>query len=600
MATSTIDRSNERSRVTRARTGDQWRRAMHRSSSNANARRAVARSHSIKGASASRTGLVRASMRRANGVGCRAERTALWRERRDGANAKDEGMKGKNMNENTDERTSEQEAIFAAIPMSELTDDGSGADKRGDDGDARRASAGDGGEGDGKEFSAQNGKSNDDAQASERGKGASGAHATTSGVAKAKAKAKARSAREAPSGAEANAPDRSRPALPKPDYLSACPRCKSDDTKFCYYNNYNVRQPRFYCKACCRYWTEGGTLRNVRVGAGRRKTKSAAVREMTVPDARDTIDAVEAKVGNKRSRSMAIAEVARGGEAGVRRAKAPMRARVKRDGSSDGSATEAEQGNAYAQKWQNGSNDPSNTAARGASPEDHGSAEGRVNNRPNVKSFVGNTAAGLFPGMENGWSVDASMFFNPLLMTSGQAGQAQAAAAAAASAAIMSAATGWGMQFWNKSPMFPFDMQGCSTLGSQQSAIPLSTPISEAALKCDGMSHPTPLHPTPLHPTAAAYAQAPRMTPAQYPSMFQNPWAQFVQIDNKDYHSNPAAFQAMQQHMMNQQLAQFMHLSQFNMSGYGGTTTATISTAPTVIKQQIVEQVEPSPAHAAS
>lgn len=34
-----------------------------------------------------------------------------------------------------------------------------------------------------------------------------------------------------------------------PDKKEACPRCNSMDTKFCYYNNYNIKQPRFYCKA---------------------------------------------------------------------------------------------------------------------------------------------------------------------------------------------------------------------------------------------------------------------------------------------------------------------------------------------------------------
>lgn len=29
-----------------------------------------------------------------------------------------------------------------------------------------------------------------------------------------------------------------RPALPKPTTIPPCPRCKSNDTKFCYYNNY--------------------------------------------------------------------------------------------------------------------------------------------------------------------------------------------------------------------------------------------------------------------------------------------------------------------------------------------------------------------------
>ncbi|KAG1368559.1 putative dof zinc finger protein DOF1.7 [Cocos nucifera] len=42
-----------------------------------------------------------------------------------------------------------------------------------------------------------------------------------------------------------------------------CPRCDSRDTKFCYYNNYNTSQPRHFCRSCRRYWTLGGSLRNV-------------------------------------------------------------------------------------------------------------------------------------------------------------------------------------------------------------------------------------------------------------------------------------------------------------------------------------------------
>lgn len=49
------------------------------------------------------------------------------------------------------------------------------------------------------------------------------------------------------------------------------------DTKFCYYNNYNVNQPRHFCKNCQRYWTSGGTMRNVPIGSGRRKNKNAVV-----------------------------------------------------------------------------------------------------------------------------------------------------------------------------------------------------------------------------------------------------------------------------------------------------------------------------------
>lgn len=51
-----------------------------------------------------------------------------------------------------------------------------------------------------------------------------------------------------------------------------CPRCDSINTKFCYYNNYNLAQPRYFCKSCRRYWTRGGTLRNVPVGGGTRKS----------------------------------------------------------------------------------------------------------------------------------------------------------------------------------------------------------------------------------------------------------------------------------------------------------------------------------------
>ncbi|XP_022899490.1 dof zinc finger protein DOF1.5-like [Olea europaea var. sylvestris] len=59
----------------------------------------------------------------------------------------------------------------------------------------------------------------------------------------------------------------------RPDKILPCPRCKSMETKFCYFNNYNVNQPRHFCKGCQRYWTAGGALRNVPVGAGRRKAK---------------------------------------------------------------------------------------------------------------------------------------------------------------------------------------------------------------------------------------------------------------------------------------------------------------------------------------
>lgn len=56
-----------------------------------------------------------------------------------------------------------------------------------------------------------------------------------------------------------------------------CPRCDSMNTKFCYYNNYSLSQPRYFCKTCRRYWTQGGTLRNVPVGGGCRKGKRTRI-----------------------------------------------------------------------------------------------------------------------------------------------------------------------------------------------------------------------------------------------------------------------------------------------------------------------------------
>ncbi|KAF7809406.1 dof zinc finger protein DOF5.7 [Senna tora] len=58
-----------------------------------------------------------------------------------------------------------------------------------------------------------------------------------------------------------------------PEQGLKCPRCDSPNTKFCYYNNYSLTQPRHFCKTCRRYWTKGGALRNVPIGGGCRKNK---------------------------------------------------------------------------------------------------------------------------------------------------------------------------------------------------------------------------------------------------------------------------------------------------------------------------------------
>ncbi|KAJ1264680.1 hypothetical protein BS78_08G018800 [Paspalum vaginatum] len=60
---------------------------------------------------------------------------------------------------------------------------------------------------------------------------------------------------------------------PQHDEALKCPRCDTTDTKFCYYNNKSLMQPRYFCKACRRSWTQGGILRDVPVGGGSRKNK---------------------------------------------------------------------------------------------------------------------------------------------------------------------------------------------------------------------------------------------------------------------------------------------------------------------------------------
>ncbi|RCV08002.1 hypothetical protein SETIT_1G290700v2 [Setaria italica] len=70
---------------------------------------------------------------------------------------------------------------------------------------------------------------------------------------------------------------------PQHDQPLKCPRCESTHTKFCYYNNYSLSQPRYFCKTCRRYWTKGGSLRNVPVGGGCRKNKRASAKKPAAP-----------------------------------------------------------------------------------------------------------------------------------------------------------------------------------------------------------------------------------------------------------------------------------------------------------------------------
>ncbi|KAL1818440.1 hypothetical protein ACET3Z_013309 [Daucus carota] len=62
-------------------------------------------------------------------------------------------------------------------------------------------------------------------------------------------------------------------ALIKPPQNLKCPRCDSEDTKFCYFNNNKSSQPRYRCKKCNRFWTQGGKLRDIPSSAAKRRVK---------------------------------------------------------------------------------------------------------------------------------------------------------------------------------------------------------------------------------------------------------------------------------------------------------------------------------------
>ncbi|XVF61490.1 hypothetical protein PTKIN_Ptkin08bG0133700 [Pterospermum kingtungense] len=72
-----------------------------------------------------------------------------------------------------------------------------------------------------------------------------------------------------------------------------CPRCDSPNTKFCYYNNYSLTQPRHFCKTCRRYWTKGGALRNVPIGGGCRKNKKIKTFSRLSGDSKDSTSSAE-------------------------------------------------------------------------------------------------------------------------------------------------------------------------------------------------------------------------------------------------------------------------------------------------------------------
>ncbi|KAG9453342.1 hypothetical protein H6P81_006246 [Aristolochia fimbriata] len=93
-------------------------------------------------------------------------------------------------------------------------------------------------------------------------------------------------------------PQPERRIRPQPEQALKCPRCDSTNTKFCYYNNYSLSQPRYFCKACRRYWTQGGSLRNVPVGGGCRKNKRSSSSSSSSKRAQDQQQSLAAPSNN--------------------------------------------------------------------------------------------------------------------------------------------------------------------------------------------------------------------------------------------------------------------------------------------------------------
>ncbi|KAL0299706.1 UNVERIFIED_CONTAM: Dof zinc finger protein 1 [Sesamum radiatum] len=93
--------------------------------------------------------------------------------------------------------------------------------------------------------------------------------------------------------------DQKKPRPQKEQALN-CPRCSSTNTKFCYYNNYSLSQPRYFCKTCRRYWTEGGSLRNVPVGGGSRKNKRSSSTPTPTPTSAHVSTSVNSSGSSKK------------------------------------------------------------------------------------------------------------------------------------------------------------------------------------------------------------------------------------------------------------------------------------------------------------
>ncbi|XP_045786309.1 dof zinc finger protein DOF3.4-like [Trifolium pratense] len=104
------------------------------------------------------------------------------------------------------------------------------------------------------------------------------------------------------------------PGAPAPEQENLpCPRCDSTNTKFCYYNNYNYSQPRYFCKGCRRYWTQGGTLRDIPVGGGNRKNAKRSRTQHIAVTSSSSSSAVTSAPEHRHYQSMTPISAVQGG-----------------------------------------------------------------------------------------------------------------------------------------------------------------------------------------------------------------------------------------------------------------------------------------------
>ncbi|KAL3631979.1 hypothetical protein CASFOL_024963 [Castilleja foliolosa] len=210
--------------------------------------------------------------------------------------------------------------------------------------------------------------------------------------------------------------------FPEQEHLK-CPRCDSANTKFCYYNNYNLSQPRHFCKNCKRYWTKGGTLRNIPVGGGSRKNAKRSSSSSFTSAAATAADASSAA---KRPASAPLASDTKTNDSKGNEGKVTDEMPLKGDnfegqfggfmgasgsfsslmGSTEGQYSNFLDGQSGLQM---GGGDNFCDPGSGQNMDPHGLESGGSNNADGFLNIPGGDGGGAWSGGSNGWP-DLSMY----------------------------------------------------------------------------------------------------------------------------------------------------------------------------------------------